>query len=256
MQYVCPTSAYCYLSSNTNHDTFFYSCVCVCPDLYVNFNLGALVFQECCHTRQKWNLWVCGFCVSVLCMCVCVCISKHVPISVCLFIPTFVQTALLLHLWRLPLFSFSNSLSFSPFVAFMFTSVRLHIRTLFLSHWGQKSCAHTFMYTQWQVGTYSAQFAHVPSFAPLSKRQPLHGKARVSTFTDNDRFTVSRFDYESNFTFAPGVMLLRGVYREKHELSTGPDQCEIEDSGNQTVLSATVFHTSRRSKEKISSLRN
>ena len=78
----------------------------------------------------------------------------------------------------------------------------------------------------------------------------------MSTFTDNDRFTVSRFDYESNFTFAPSVMLLRGVYMEKHELSTGPDQCEIEDSGNQTVLSATVFHTSRRSKEKISSLRN
>lgn len=74
----------------------------------------------------------------------------------------------------------------------------------------------------------------------------------MSAFTDANRFTVSRCDYESNFTFTPNVMRLHGVYREKHEMSTGPDHFEIEDSGNQTVLSATVFHTLRRSKEKIS----
>ena len=63
---------------------FLLVCVCVCPDLYMNFNLGALVFQECCHTRQKWNLWVCGFCVSVLCMCVCMCVCVCVFLDLCL----------------------------------------------------------------------------------------------------------------------------------------------------------------------------
>lgn len=108
--------------------------VCLCPDLCMNFNLGALVFQECCHTRQKWNLWVCGFvsacCVSVLvCVCVHVCVSDYVPIRVSSH--THICTdGTLLHLWRLPLFLFSNSLSFSPFVVGMFTAVRLHMRTL------------------------------------------------------------------------------------------------------------------------------
>lgn len=54
----------------------------------MNLNLCALVFQECCHTRQKWNLWVCGF-VSACC----VCVFLNMCLYVCLFIPTFVQTA-------------------------------------------------------------------------------------------------------------------------------------------------------------------
>lgn len=86
VQYLCPIFAYCKVilltgvTSNaliTLHPVQTLLSLCMCPDLYMNLNLGALVFQGCCHTRQKWNLWVCGF-VSVCC----VCISKHVPIRV------------------------------------------------------------------------------------------------------------------------------------------------------------------------------
>lgn len=133
VQYLCPIFAYCKfcsanwcnikciycITSSENPVKSLYVCTCECPDLYMNRNLGALVFQGCCHTRQKWNLWVCGF--VLVC---CVCISKHVPIRVFSY-PQLCRR----HLWRLPLFLFSNSLSFSPFVVGMFSSMWLGICT-------------------------------------------------------------------------------------------------------------------------------
>lgn len=170
----------------------FVVCVFVwCHDLYVNLNLGALMFQECCHTRQKWNLWVCGLCQPA------VCISKHVPIRVCLFVPTFVQTALC--------YTSDACLSFcSPILSHFLHLWRAcslhcgHTFTHFCSYTGAKShYAHTFKHT------HKGRSARTqPDLCTYTVICPfLHGKASMSTFTCSETFIIVGFHYECMFTF-------------------------------------------------------
>lgn len=144
------------------HDkcSLFFIFMSVCPDLHLTFNLGAVVFHECCHTRQKWNLWVCGFfqlavcvCVSV-CVCMCLCISMQVLIRLNPSYPHLLQTALCFTSDAcLSLFCSSILSHFLPLWRACSLLCGYKCAHFLPSSWGQKSCAHIFTYTQGQVGT-------------------------------------------------------------------------------------------------------
>lgn len=158
--------------------------------------------RECCHTRQKWNLWVCGF---VSACCVCVFLSMCLYVCVCVSFHTHICTdGISLYLWRPLLFLFSKFLSFSPFVAG-------HV------HFGVVTYTHTLALTQ-RLKVISRHF-HVHTVAgrhvrclirarivplPLSRSCDFcMGRHMCSISHAHMRFSASGYDYESKFTFIP-----------------------------------------------------
>ena len=162
--------------------------VCVCPDLYMNFNLGALVFQECCHTRQKWNLWVCGF-VSACCVCV--------FLNMCLYVCVFSYPHLYRRHFAAPL---TPCLSFcSPILSHFLPLWQQcgYTYAHFSSHTRAKSHMHTL--SQTHNGRSARTQPGFRTYCPLplchSSQPPLHGKTRVQFHMLSDTVTVSRCDY-------------------------------------------------------------
>lgn len=225
----------------------------------MNHNLSALVFQECCHTRQKWNLWVCGF-VSVCC----VCISKHVPICVFSY-PHLCRRHTAAPLTPASLFVLQFSLIF--FLCGRHVQFRVVTHThIFVITLGLKvKCTHFHIHTRaaqhvlnlFCARTVLCPFVIVSTFA-------WEGTS-VKFYIVTDIFAVSRCDWESKvlfwFVFLSVCLSITWemlscvfmVHREKHvHLPVSVREWRQWEP----ILSATVFHTSHRLKEKISSLRN
>lgn len=160
-----------------------------------------LVFQECCHTRQKWKLWVCGF-VSTCC----VCISNHVPI--CVSFHTHICTdGILLHLWRLPLFLFSKfSLIFSLCGGHAHFTVVTHTRTFAVTQRLKVICRHFHIHTvagRHVLCRICARIVVCPllvavTFAWEGTCVQFHRLA--------DTFSLSGCDCESKFTLIPYML--------------------------------------------------
>lgn len=206
----------------------------------MNHNLSALVFQECCHTRQKWNLWVCGF-VSVCC----VCISKHVPICVFSY-PHLRRRHTVAPLTPDSLFVLQFSLIFSLCGQHVQFRVVTHTHIFVITLGLKVKCTHFHIHTragQHVLNLFCARIVLCP-FVIVSTFAWEGTSVKFDIVTDI--FAVSRCDWESKIYFDLSFYLsvCRSSERCCHvslcftgrNMSTCLYQWESEGSGNQSWL--------------------
>lgn len=156
------------------------------------------MFQECCHTRQKWNLWVCGF-VSACSVCV--------FLNMCLYVCVFSYPHLYRRHCAAPLTpDYLFVLQFS--LIFSFCGGHVHFTVVTHSHTfavtlGLKIIMHTLWRTHTQAGQHVLkQFrTRTLPFAPFC----MGSQVCPISHADRHYLFVSGCDYNCKFTFMTSV---------------------------------------------------